>query len=229
MISEMARIDLARLRKAGYQPTDEQVIKLNDLALRIEMGKDGSIVNAPRVAHVGNVNLFEPTLAMLDWWHNFGRDSFILTRWRMNAYYFALANARNVELLSSLTDTRAIRRAVKRWAAQVYATDAELWRALLYVKRADGDASGPLGEVDLTVGSAEDDETINRIFAQIIACAGLMHVAPADLKTETPSTLLALLIKASRGTTEPLKMSTAKDYIAYQRVIREIEKHGSNQ
>lgn len=65
MLAETARLDLAALRAAGFSPTDEEIIKLNDIALRIEHGKDTTAVNAPRTAFAGNVVLHEPTIGAL--------------------------------------------------------------------------------------------------------------------------------------------------------------------
>lgn len=75
MFSELAKQDLISLRQQGFQPTDEDVIKLNDLAMKIEHGKDTTVANAPRIAFAGNVVLHEPTIGALQWWFNFGRNS----------------------------------------------------------------------------------------------------------------------------------------------------------
>jgi len=38
MLAKAAREDLKALRANGYSPTDEDIVALNDLALRIERG-----------------------------------------------------------------------------------------------------------------------------------------------------------------------------------------------
>jgi hypothetical protein len=61
----MVKTDLELLRKNGFSPTDEEVVKLNDIALRIEKGKEISPVNMPRIAHAGNITLHEPTIGSM--------------------------------------------------------------------------------------------------------------------------------------------------------------------
>lgn len=65
MLTETAKNDLAALRAAGFSPTDEEIVKLNDLAIRIERGKDTTPANMPRVAFAGNVVLHEPTIGAI--------------------------------------------------------------------------------------------------------------------------------------------------------------------
>lgn len=136
MFSELAKNDLIALRQQGFEPTDEEIIKLNDLAMEIEHGKDTSVANAPRTARAGNVVLHEPTIGAIQWWFNYGKDSAYSDSWRMTTQFFMLANARNVDYLNSLTTEKDIRKAVRQWASTIEATEGELWRALLYVKDA---------------------------------------------------------------------------------------------
>lgn len=134
MLSEMVRADLASLRDNGFQPTDEEIVKLNDIALRIERGKETSPVNMPRVAHAGNVTLHEPTIGSMQWWYSHGKDSAESDSARFQTYVFSLAKAQDVEYLSKLTDVKEIQDEVRKWASGVSATESELWRALLYVR-----------------------------------------------------------------------------------------------
>ena len=83
MLTETAKNDLAALRAAGFAPTDEEVIKLNDLAIRIERGKETTPANMPRVAFAGNVVLHEPTTAAIEWWNDVGRDADFTTDGRL--------------------------------------------------------------------------------------------------------------------------------------------------
>lgn len=136
MLAKTAEIDLKALRDSGFSPTDAEVVRLNDIALQIEHGKDTTAVNAPRVAFAGNVVLHEPTIGALQWWYNYGMDSAQSDSQRMNTQFFMLAHARNLDYLNSLERDSDIRAAVKKWMRGVNATEGELWRALLYVKNA---------------------------------------------------------------------------------------------
>ena len=134
MLSELAKQDLIALRQQGFQPTDEEVVKLNDIALRLERGKHTTPANAPRVAFAGNVVLHEPTIGALKWWHDFGRDSARSADTSLLTYFFMLAHATNLEKLKALEQAGEIQLAVAEWASKVEATEEELWRALMYVK-----------------------------------------------------------------------------------------------
>lgn len=221
MLCEMARIDLARLRSAGFAPTDDEVVRLNDLATRIEQGKHGTVANAPRSALCGNIVLHEPTIGALEWWHEFGRDAAWTVRGQMDAYFFALTHARDLDVLHALTSPGDIRRAVRKWRRTVAATEAELWRGLLWVKRAESVAEPP-GEEKPQTG----DETLDRLAMIVIAAAGAVGCTPDGLKTETPTRLVALIKAAQRQGPCPIRTSVAKDYIAYQMLVKAIEKRG---
>lgn len=224
-LAKMAEIDLQRLRAGGYLPTDAQVVRLNDLAVRIERGKHTTVANMPRTGCAGNVVLHEPTIAALEWWHQFGRDAAWTTRGKLNTYYWMLAHAEDPDAFEGLEDSRSIRRAVRIWQRKVFATEGELWRALIWVRSGEN----PIEEDDhpaAVTDSVIDDETFNHLARLTIAAACALGVAPKDLKCETQTTLVALIARASQNSKKPMKPSVAKDYIAYQRTIREIESNG---
>lgn len=222
--SDIARKDLEKLRAAGYEPTDAQVIRLNDLAVRIERGKHTTVANMPRVAVAGNVTLHEPTIGALEWWHNFGRDAAWTTRGKLDVYYWLLAHATNPGAFYGLEKASAIRRTVRAWKRGVFATDGEMWRALLWVKSGENAVDEtPRAVID---SSIEDDESMNRLYSAMIAASGALSIRPDDLKTITVDTLTSLLIAANLRAKIPVKVSIAKDYIAYKFCLKEIEKNG---
>lgn len=134
MLTETAKNDLAALRAAGYEPTDDEVVRLNDLAVRIERGKETTPANMPRVAFAGNVVLHEPTIGALEWWNDYGRDAAWTSGGRLMTYFFMLAHARRLDCLNGLQRPKDIRAAVKKWSKRVDATQDELWRAMMWAK-----------------------------------------------------------------------------------------------
>lgn len=102
--------------------------------MQIEAGKDTTAANHPRFAFAGNVVLHEPTIGALEWWWSYGHDAAWTAKGKLNTYYFMLAHSRNVDVLRPLMQPSDINKAVKAWMKGVAATDAELFRALLYVK-----------------------------------------------------------------------------------------------
>lgn len=219
MFSGLAKNDLKRLRDEGYDITDEEVIALNDLAVQIEAGKETTVANHPRFAFAGNVVLHEPTIGALEWWWGYGIDAAWTTKGKLNTYYFMLAHARALDILTPLKRPSDINRAVKIWLKSVEATDAELFRALLYVKH--GAQYEPSDEESV------QDDGLDQIWQLLIMCAGQMGVKPDDLKTCTQSELLHLIGHSAKAGLQ-IKPSIAKQYIRYQMMIKGIESRGKN-
>lgn len=102
MFSELAKNDLIALRQQGFEPTDEEIIKLNDLGMQIEVGKDTTIVNHPRFAYAGNIVFHEPTIGALEWWWSVGHDAAWTAKGQLHTHFFMLAHARDIGLLCTL-------------------------------------------------------------------------------------------------------------------------------
>ena len=113
---------MAALRQQGFKPTDEEVVKLNDLAVRIERGKETTPANMPRVGFAGSVVLHEPTIGAIEWWNDFGHDAAWTNDGRLETYFFMLAHARSLDYLMSLQRPKDIRNAVRKWKKRVDAT-----------------------------------------------------------------------------------------------------------
>lgn len=226
MLAKLARTDLEILRRAGHSPTDEQVVRLNALAIRIERGKNTTVANAPRIANAGNVVLHEPTVGALEWWHNYGRDAAWTTRGKLSTYYWMLAHACEPDAFEGLERAADIRKRVRAWRRRVFATEGELWRALLWVKSGETPVDAETAPA-VVESSIEDDEAHDKLWASIIAAAGALSMRPEDLRTATRDTLTSLLVAANLHAKIPVKTSVAKDYIAYKRLLREIEERGT--
>lgn len=219
MLTKTAKNDLASLRENGFNPTDEEIIQLNDLALKIERGNETTPANMPRVAFAGNVVLYEPTIGSLEWWHNFGENASWSNQWRLFVYFFMLANAKNLELLDSLQTPKQINKAVKQWLKTIDATEDELWRALFYVK---------FGYEDPEIKDDDDvdENTCDALWETLCMTAGMMNVSPESLRTQTQSTLVSCLVKSSLKAHIPMKRSVAQDYIKYRQLMKKIEDRG---
>ena len=70
---------------------------------------------------------------------------------------------------------------------------------------------------------------LDQLWMNVIACAGALSVTPKDLMTVTQSELVALLVHANLHAKIPMKRSTAKHYIAYKQLLREIENRGKKE
>jgi hypothetical protein len=222
MFAEMAKTDLARLRAEGYEPTDEDVVRLNDLAVLIQHGKDTTAANHPRFAFAGNVVLHEPTIGALEWWWTYGFDAFWLSSWKLRTHYFMLAHARRLDILAHLKRQVDVRRAVKTWLRGVGATDDELFRALMYVKHGVENAAATEGEKP---EPADPDHELDVLDALLAETAGKSGIAPSEIRTLTQLQSDAVLRAACRAGELPTP-STARLYRKYKAVVREIEARG---
>lgn len=226
MLTETARRDLAALRAAGYSPTDDEIIRLNDLAIRIERGKETTPANMPRVGFAGNVILHEPTIGAIEWWNDYGRNAAWTSNGRLMTYFFMLAHARSLDYLATLQRPKDVRKAVRKWRRTVDATETELWRALMWVKYGADDIAA---DVKRKIhDSMENEETMDALWFNLISAAGAVGVTPDDLKTNTQSELVALLVQANIHARIPMKQSIAEDYLAYRQTMRQIEERGKN-
>lgn len=223
MLSEMARIDIETLRKNGFEPTLEEIIKLNDLAIRIERGKETSPQSSPRFAIAGNVVLHELTIGAEIWWNEFGKYVFLTDKGKMNAYFFLHAMAKDVEGLNNLKNPKEIKKAVKGWLKKVDATESELWRALLWVKFANEDYEPIKTDKVEIETSLKDEKTLEMLWTSVISSAGSLGIDPKQLMTLTQSQLTGMLFLSNLKAGIPMKQPVAKDYIAYQQTLREIE------
>lgn len=221
MFAKLAQIDLERLKEQGYEPTYEDVIALNDLAVQIENGKDTTAANHPRFAFAGNVVLHEPTVGALEWWWSFGRDAAWTNEGKLHTYFFMLAHSRDIEFLKVLERPRDINKAVKVWMKDVGATDGELFRALLYVKNGTCECQGEDDD------DKDPDSNLDALNRMLLICAGQTGVKVEDLKTRTQSQLVHLIRTSAKGGLT-LKPSIANLYIKYQMLIRKIEDRGNN-
>lgn len=194
MLAQTAKIDLAALRAAGYKPTDEQVIRLNDLALRIERGQETTPENHPRIAFAGNAVLHEPTIGAIEWWMSFGKRAANDPEDLLHIYFFMMAHARKLKVLEELETPEDIMKATKAWMKRVEATDSELLRAMIWAKCGDGDVPQPKSSL---ASSLDSDTSLDLAYANLIAAAGLTHMLPDDLKTLTNSALTSMLVKVA--------------------------------
>ena len=220
MLSKIAKTDLAALRSAGYSPTDEQIVQLNDIALRIERGKETTPANMPRIAVCGNVVLHEPTMGALQWWENFGKNSSYSAEMKMLVYYWTLAFANEVEYLNKFTSHREIWKEVKKWGKKLTCTEEQLWKGLLWVKFG-GDHDNPNDKKVRDI--LEDDQTLNYIWSMVLKVSSSTGVKVEDLMSRTQTELSYMLVQSYIIAHIPIKQSVADDYIAYRMLMKKIE------
>ena len=219
----MAKNDLMSLREQGYQPTDEEIIKLNDLALKIERGKETTPSNMPRIAVVGNVVLHEPTIGSIQWWENFGKNASYGDEMKMMVYYWTLTYATEVDYLNKFKSHREIFKEVKKWSKKLTCTEEQLWKGLLWVKFG-GDNDNPNDQKVKEI--LDDEQTMNYIWSIVLKVSSSTGIKVEELMTRTQTELSYMLVQSYILAHIPIKQSVADDYIAYRMLIKKIEERG---
>lgn len=223
MLSKMAKNDLMSLREQGYQPTDEEIIKLNDLALKIERGKETTPANMPRIAVVGNVVLHEPTVGSIQWWENFGKNASYSDEMKMMVYYWTLTYATEVDYLNKFKSHREIFKEVKNWSKKLTCTEEQLWKGLLWVKFG-GDNDNPNDQKIKEI--LDDEQTMNYIWSIVLKVSSSTGIKVEELMTRTQTELSYMLVQSYILAHIPIKQSVADNYIAYRMLIKKIEERG---
>lgn len=219
----MAKNDLMSLREQGYQPTDEEIIKLNDLALKIERGKETTPANMPRIAVVGNVVLHEPTVGSIQWWENFGKNASYCDEMKMMVYYWTLTYATEVDYLNKFKSHREIFKEVKNWSKKLTCTEEQLWKGLLWVKFG-GDNENPNDQKVKEI--LDDEQTMNYIWSIVLKVSSSTGIKVEELMTRTQTELSYMLVQSYILAHIPIKQSVADNYIAYRMLIKKIEERG---
>lgn len=76
------------------------------------------------------------------------------------------------------------------------------------------------GQVESTV---EEEETFKRLWMTVISASGALGLTPDQLKTQTQSELVSMLVQSNLHARIPMKASVARDYIAYRQLLKRIE------
>ncbi len=133
MLAEMAAEDIRELQARGVNLTPAQIVRLNDLALRVTRGAEGAaFICAPRVAWAGDTPLYEPSIAAEIWLRDFagawwnGRSLTLATA-------FAAAHGRECGGFWRQRDREQQARAeIEAWQKSLSCTWAQLMAALDY-------------------------------------------------------------------------------------------------
>ena len=228
MISQLAKEDLDDLRAEGLQPSDEDVIRLHALALKISDGNETTAYNAPRFAVAGGYVFWEPTMSALFWYAYAKRyaDDEATEDW---LFAFACAHGRERGYLDGLRDPREIERALGHFIASVTATKAEVENAVYYA--AVGIDNVKAEKTELAKQRKRDetpDERERRNFAALEETLSQAAVATGltfdDLMCQTPSRLSGMIYAAHVQAGMELTKTSAKAHADYLATLNAIAK-----
>ena len=228
MISQLAKEDLDDLRAEGLTPSDEDVIRLHALALKISDGNETTAYNAPRFAVAGGKVFWEPTMAALFWYAYAKRyaDDEATEDW---FFAFACAHGRERGYLDGLRDPEEIQCALGHFIGTTTATKAEVVNAVYYASVGIDEVEAEKTELAKQCEKSElPTERERRNFAALEERLARAAVATGltfdDLMTQTPSRLRGMIYAAHVEAGMEMTKTSAKAHADYLATLNAITK-----
>ena len=224
MFSDLAKCDLEDLRAEGLKPTDEDIIRLNTLALQISNGVETTAFNLPRFAIAGGVMFWEMTFAALEWYHTMRQiapDE--ETKDRLLA--FASANGRKRGFFAPLYDPKAATDAVNKFYADLPATWEEVVRAVGYATLGNDHAVAEETPIAKRRGETDAEKERKHLIdlqQKLSKAAAVTGFTFDDLMLQTPSRLCGYIYAAHCQAGEKLKEDHAAAHAAYLATLKVI-------
>ena len=227
MLSEMAAEDIKYLEGLGVTLTPGQIVRLNDLALRVTHGKaSADFLHAPRVAWIGTEHVFhEPTIAMCMWLRDYasqwwsGDKMLIATAW-------ASSQCRVRGVFDRYTDKRTAEREIKKWRKTLVCTERQMLAAIMYV--IEGDESKPEGQIDaddvLIGGCPYTDRIADAVAAGVGATIEELESKPIRIVEEIIMRWARHQLAKAGAKADISIRGRNKDFEAYQAYVSELEK-----
>lgn len=229
MTSDLAAGDLEDLRAEGLTPTDDDVIRLHALALKISDGPETTAFNTPRWGTAGGVVFWEPTMAAR-FWYGYAKqfaDDQDTEDW---LFAFACAKGRDRNFLDTLHDPEEIECALGCFISSITATKEEVERAVYYATMGEGEVVAEKTELQKQHDAEEEKRTdkeqrnfasLESILAKAAAATGLTF---DDLMTQTPSRLRGMIYAAHVQAGMTMTKTSAKAHAEYLATLDAISK-----
>lgn len=231
MTSQLAKEDLQDLRDAGLTPSDEDVIRLHALALRITDGAETTAWNAPRFAIAGGVVFWEPTLAAY-YWHDYAVHFAQDTATAFWLFAFACAHGRRHGYLEGLRKKEDIELALGQFLGSCTATRIEVERAVAYAVEGIESPEPEPTELAKKREEKRKDELptererrnaawLERLLTEAASATGMTY---ADIMEQTPSRLCAMITAANVRAGMEMSQKQARAHADYLATLAAIKK-----
>lgn len=226
MLCEMAARDIEYLEGVGVRLTPYQIVKLNDLALKVVRGRNAAdFIHAQRVAWIrAEIVLHEPTIAMGLWLRDYASQWWEGDR-LLNATAWASAHCRALGFFDDKTDRRTVEKAVTKWRRSLHCTADQMLCALLYV--IEGDESKDDGvsvDAALAEGCPFTDIIADAVAAGLGATIAEWEAKPVRIVEEYMRRWMRNQLAASGAKANLSILGRNKDLEAYQAYVTELEK-----
>lgn len=229
MTSDLAAGDLEDLRAEGLTPTDDDVIRLHALALKISDGPETTAFNTPRWGTAGGVVFWEPTMAAR-FWYGYAKQFAADAETEDLFFAFACAKGRERGYLDSLRDADEIEKEVRKFAESFAGTPKEMERAVYYATVGVAEAEPEKTELQKKRESA-DESRIDREQRNFAALEGILARAAAatgltfdDIMVQTPSRLRGMIYAAHVQAGMEMTKTSAKAHAEYLATLDAISK-----
>ena len=226
MISQLAKEDLEDLRCEGLTPTDEDIIRLHALALKITDGPETTAYNAPRFAIAGGVVFWEPTMAAF-FWYNYAKRYADDEPTADRLFAFACAKGRERGYLDGLHNPEEIQCALGVFMSSCTATKAEIDNAVYYAAVGIEEVKPEKTDIAKAREKKETpDERERRNFAAIeeklTEAAAATGLTFDDLMIQTPSRLRSMIYAAHVQAGMQLTKTSAAAHADYLATLHAI-------
>ena len=230
MLSEMAAEDIKYLEGLGVTLTPVQIVKLNDLALKVVRGRHAAeFVHAPRVAWIrGEHVLHEPTIAMGMWLRDYAGQWWDGER-LLYATAWASAHCHTIGFFAGMTDRRTAEKAVTKWRRSLHCTDDQMLCALLYVVEGDASRDDHVSvDAAIAEGCPYTDIIADAVAASLGATIAEMEAKPIRIVEEYVRRWARNQLAMSGAKADLSIRGRNKDFEAYQAYVTELEKGADN-
>jgi len=229
MTSPLATGDLEDLRAEGLTPTDDDIIRLHALGVKITNGGETTAYNTPRWATAGGVVFWEPTMAAR-FWYAYAKqyaDDAETEDW---LFAYACAYGKDKDWLDKLHDPEEIECALGVFMSSITATKEEVERAVYFAAVGNTGVEAEMTELakqrerESTAHADREQRNyaaLEEIMAQAAASTGLTF---DDLMTQTPSRLRGMIYAAHVQAGLTMTKTSAKAHADYLATLSAIEK-----
>ena len=132
-LAELARAEITDLRADGIDPTADEIVWLNELAIEVESPAGRVPYHcAGEPVRMGNYTMWPFTVASAEWWARVANGkAFVTPDGSRNALAFCLCNGRTPDVFADLLTVDDAREAVNKWVMRCGATADERNAAIL--------------------------------------------------------------------------------------------------
>lgn len=227
MVSEMCIEDIEQMKAEGLEPTPQDIIRLNELALAFERKKSRlaftSTYMLPRTAHIGESTWFrQPTLGHEIWLHKVA--SYINMDSVDSALaIYAFAFSRDYKDLPEPYDQKLVKEEVGKWIETMKDFNREqILAAVEYVQTGIESSVGEYPEVASSDEETDDWNTCVAVGVLNEGAAVLTGVTRSELMGMTRREAEGILSKAYLLMTPPIGLDANAELADYNRTHDKI-------